>query len=275
MKILTFLKPNKTAIEIQNRKTDMQNFRAEELQKVVSLKGKSFLELGAQAAPTLLKDEADIWYLDYETKKEARKNFKDRPEMWKKIVETDILVKTDDYWKYTKQKFDCVIANHVIEHTNDIIYWLQSISRLLKKNGYIFLAIPDKKYSFDKYRSNTTFTHIVTDFFLGGDRSVPEHSLDIGVMYDFTYVGEEMNPRKFMNKDTLKGILNNTVGVGMHRHVFEPETFEHKIMAPILYSELVDLKIVHCDRVANRFGEFNCILQKGQQKLFNTEKFLK
>lgn len=256
-------------------KNDVQKNRFSFLLNHISLNGKSLLEIGAQAAPTILKDEADIDYLDYETKEEScKKNFPENQKIWEKVVETDIIVESDDYCKYTRKRYDCVIANHVIEHTDDVILWLQSISKLLKKDGVLFLTIPDKKYSFDKYRPNTSFSHIIADYLLGGKRSIKEHIIEIGVLYDEEYVNKEMNPAKYLNKKFFEEQIKRSKWVGLHRHVFEPENFESKILQPILLSGFVNLKVQYCDAFANKYGEFYCILKKGTQEKFDKEKFL-
>ena len=106
-------------------------------------------EIGAQAEPTFLKSEMDIDYLDYVTREQSTQLlWPEDAEVIARIPETDILVSSDDYASYTDKKYDAIIANHVIEHVNDIIYWLQSLEKLLKEDGRVFLTIPDKKYTF-------------------------------------------------------------------------------------------------------------------------------
>src|SRR5262245_58047344 len=41
--------------------------------------------------------------------------------------------------------FDALIASHVIEHAPDLLAFLGSIARLLKPQGVVALAIPDKR----------------------------------------------------------------------------------------------------------------------------------
>ena len=52
--------------------------------------------------------------------------------------------------------FDAFVAGHVIEHTPDLIAFLDSASTLLKPHGVMILAIPDKRYCFDYFRPLTT-----------------------------------------------------------------------------------------------------------------------
>jgi Methyltransferase domain len=52
--------------------------------------------------------------------------------------------------------FDAFIASHVIEHTPDLIGFLDSAAVLLKPQGIVVLAVPDKRYCFDYFQPLTT-----------------------------------------------------------------------------------------------------------------------
>ena len=47
------------------------------------------------------------------------------------------------------QAFDYIVASHVIEHTPDMLGFLQSCESLLTPTGVLVLAVPDKRRSFD------------------------------------------------------------------------------------------------------------------------------
>lgn len=48
--------------------------------------------------------------------------------------------------------YDWIIASHVIEHTPDLISFLQQCETLLKPDGRLALIIPDKRYCFDHFQ---------------------------------------------------------------------------------------------------------------------------
>jgi 2-polyprenyl-3-methyl-5-hydroxy-6-metoxy-1,4-benzoquinol methylase len=52
--------------------------------------------------------------------------------------------------------FDAFVASHVIEHTPDLIAFLDSAATLLKSDGIVVLAVPDKRYCFDHFQPLTT-----------------------------------------------------------------------------------------------------------------------
>jgi SAM-dependent methyltransferase len=70
---------------------------------------------------------------------------------------------------------DFVIANHVIEHVEDPLKALRAMSRVLRSNGIIYLAIPDKRFTFDKDRAVTTLDHLLRDHAEGPDWSLAGH----------------------------------------------------------------------------------------------------
>jgi glycosyltransferase involved in cell wall biosynthesis len=51
--------------------------------------------------------------------------------------------------------FDALIASHVIEHTPDLIGFLDAAQTLLAPHGVVILAVPDKRYCFDYFRPLT------------------------------------------------------------------------------------------------------------------------
>lgn len=52
--------------------------------------------------------------------------------------------------------FDAFIASHVIEHAPDLISFLDSAAALLKLQGVVALAVPDKRFCFDYFQPSTT-----------------------------------------------------------------------------------------------------------------------
>ncbi len=53
-------------------------------------------------------------------------------------------------------KVDLIIASHVLEHMPDLIGFLQSASRLMKPEGMIAVALPDRRLCFDFYKPWST-----------------------------------------------------------------------------------------------------------------------
>lgn len=53
-----------------------------------------------------------------------------------------------------------VIANHFIEHCQNLIKTIHSMLRVLKPAGIFYLGIPDKRYTFDVHCLLTAIDHL-------------------------------------------------------------------------------------------------------------------
>ena len=51
-----------------------------------------------------------------------------------------------------RARYDYVVASHVIEHTPNMLGFLNDCAELLKPDGRLVLAVPDKRYCFDYFR---------------------------------------------------------------------------------------------------------------------------
>ena len=70
---------------------------------------------------------------------------------------------------------DFVIANHVLEHVEDPLRALKSVSRVLRAAGIAYLAVPDKRFTFDMSRRITPLEHVIKDHLDGPDWSLAAH----------------------------------------------------------------------------------------------------
>ena len=52
--------------------------------------------------------------------------------------------------------FDAILASHVLEHMPDPISFLTSAQQLLKPDGLVILALPDKRFMFDFFKPMTS-----------------------------------------------------------------------------------------------------------------------
>jgi hypothetical protein len=57
--------------------------------------------------------------------------------------------------------FDYVVASHLLEHTVDLIGFLQDCEALLNDNGHLVLVLPDKRYCFDRFQPLSTIGAVV------------------------------------------------------------------------------------------------------------------
>ncbi|MCL2925021.1 MAG: tetratricopeptide repeat protein, partial [Trichodesmium sp. MAG_R04] len=191
-----------------------------------------------------------------------------------KVVEVNYVLKEKRFAKSINQAFDLIIANHVIEHIPDTISFLQEISEILSKNGFLFLAVPHKEYTFDKLRTTTSLTEIIRNY----DENLNERNLY--QLLDCIYFRRPINsggdvwngnfkhllekkPFKTV-KDALefaKTMINENKYTGIHCNVFTYQSFLD-ICNELLISNLIDLKLVSSQDVLKPYNEFFVILKK-------------
>ena len=91
------------------------------------------------------------------------------------IVEPDIIDNGEQLTTIGDNTQDFVIANHFIEHCQNPIRTLQNLFRVLKPAGVLYMAVPDKRFTFDADRPCTTIEHIMRDFVEGPEWSKRQH----------------------------------------------------------------------------------------------------
>lgn len=139
------------------------------------------LEIGPLASPIISKNEFQVLYVDHADRETLCQKYKDDPN-----VDVDKIVSVDAVWGErtllesfpSASSFDYVIASHVIEHVPDIIGWLNEIAAVLAVDGYLSLAIPDKRFTFDYLRHTTRLSEAVDAYLRHNRRPMPAQIFD-------------------------------------------------------------------------------------------------
>ena len=120
------------------------------------------LEIGALHNPLKVPPAARVRYVDRMGVADLRREY---PELsGKPLVDVDILDDGETLASIGDGTQDFVIANHFIEHCENPIGAVRNMLRVLKEGGVLYLAIPDKRYTFDKDRPVTPIEHLMRDF---------------------------------------------------------------------------------------------------------------
>ena len=83
------------------------------------------------------------------------------------------------------EKFDIVFSAHVIEHCPDLIEHLQGVNKILNAGGLYVLIVPDKRYCFDYYHSESTISEVIDAF--ANERKMPRLADVINIRYTRTH----------------------------------------------------------------------------------------
>jgi SAM-dependent methyltransferase len=131
------------------------------------------IEIGALHNPLPAPRSARIRYVDRLPVTELRAHY---PELEQEpLVAVDILDDGERLATIADSTLDFVVANHFIEHTQDPLRTLLNAFRVLRPGGVLYLAVPDKRYTFDSDRPVTQFEHLLRDFNEGPQVSRREH----------------------------------------------------------------------------------------------------
>lgn len=134
------------------------------LRQHVDLAGLSVLEIGALANPVIAPDAAEVRYLDHMSTAGLHAKYAGDPS-----VDKAAIVEVSYVWNggamsaavADGRRFDLIVASQVFEHFADPVAWLADAHALLKPGGRIFLALPDKRFTFDIDRADTTLSQWV------------------------------------------------------------------------------------------------------------------
>lgn len=120
------------------------------------------IEIGAAHLPIKMPPQAHVRYVDVFTADELRKIF---PQEYTKvdIVNVDVVDDGEKLEKFKNNSLDFIIANHFIEHCLDPIGTILNMYAKLHKEGVIYMAIPEKRYTFDKPRPITPYSHLLEE----------------------------------------------------------------------------------------------------------------
>jgi predicted SAM-dependent methyltransferase len=131
------------------------------------------IEIGSLHSPLEIPVGVTVRYLDRMPVEQLRKQY---PELSNyHLVEPDIVEDGETLASISDASLDFVIANHMIEHCQNPIFSLGNWLRVLKESGVLYLAIPDKRYTFDCDRPVTTLEHLVQDYAEGPEWSKKSH----------------------------------------------------------------------------------------------------
>ncbi len=93
------------------------------------------------------------------------------------------------------EKFDYVIASHVLEHMPNLLNFFFDVQNILAEDGELIIIYPDKRFCFDYFRSESKFSDIY-DIWKNSEVGNPRQTLDF-----FTNVLHENNTVKFWDID--------------------------------------------------------------------------
>jgi predicted SAM-dependent methyltransferase len=133
----------------------------------------SGLEIGALHLPLKAPPVATVKYVDRMATADLRTHYPELAEL--PLVEVDVVDNGETLSTVPDASQDFVIANHFLEHCQNPFLTLQNHFRVLRVGGVLFMAVPDKRWTFDHARPCTTVEHLLHDYRNGPEWSKRSH----------------------------------------------------------------------------------------------------
>ena len=131
------------------------------------------IEIGALHNPLKVNAKTNIKYIDRMSKSDLYKHYPELSNL--NLVNVDVIDDGETLGTFSDKSQDFIIANHFIEHSEDPILTIKNLLRVLKNNGIIFMAVPNKLKTFDVNRNETSIEHLILDHSKGPDLSRKFH----------------------------------------------------------------------------------------------------
>lgn len=257
--------------------------RLEKLLQHIDPAGQTGLEIGALTRPVITQAMGPVRYVDHCSTAELRAKYQSDPN----IDETTI-VEVSYVWGEQPlaevvggEKFDYIVASHVIEHVPDMVGWLRELAAVLKPGGILSLAIPDKRWSFDCRRENTHFGQMVQAFVEGRRRpslgQVVDHfssevQADTGALWDGrASLASLQNVRQIDEFDVMRNeerlrayqhaINEEHLYLDVHCNTFTPYSFI-ELLRQLATIGLLDYRVLQFHDTPTNDFEFFVVLQR-------------
>lgn len=249
---------------------NQRELRRQVVERHLDVANAAILEMGALSAPMF--PERDVKYADVADPAELRRRQKARDRRAQRpLVDVDYVCANGNFRDAISQRFDLVVANHVLEHVPNPIGWLEQVGSLLEPNGYVFLSIPDKRYTFDVMRRETTWVDLYRRYLENATRP------DFYDILDHLYFHKDVSAAELWAGTAESKLLRRRYAPGdavqvaegharkdyadVHCHVFTRDSFV-EAFAVLGELQLFELDLKEVTHVVSGSNEFHVVLVK-------------
>lgn len=173
----------------------------------------SGLEIGALHRPLPTPAGAHVRYVDRMDTAALRSHYGELAD--KPLVDVEVVDDGETLATQPDGSADFIIANHFIEHTEDPLGTIANHLRVLRAGGILYLAVPDRRHTFDAERQPTTLAHLRRDHDEGPAWSRAIHQEEWARLVDKVPPEEVEERVRVLERDDYS----------IHFHVWAPEEF--------------------------------------------------
>lgn len=114
------------------------------------------------------------------------------------------------------EEYDFLLSSHNLEHMANPIKALNEWKRILKPGGVMLLALPDKRFTFDRKRPITTYEHILNDYRNNTTEDDQTHIEEILKLHALNF-----DPLANGRENFEQRLSDNFKNRSAHHHVFD------------------------------------------------------
>jgi len=161
------------------------------------------------------------------------------------IEEVDFVWNGQSYAELTGKRkyYSWAIASHVIEHTPDLIRFINQCEEILTADGVLSLVVPDIRYHFDYFRPITGISKVIDAYYnkniIHSAGTAAEYTMNVStrggqIGWDETTKKEFALLHNFTEAvDNMQRIIKNKEYIDFHSWSFTPTSF--RLMMRDLY----------------------------------------
>jgi len=120
------------------------------------------IEVGAMHNPLRVPTGVSVQYVDYVSREANLERFTEIN--GSQVVVPDFIEDGFSLPSFQASSVDFLIANHVLEHTDNVIKTLLRWAEVLRPQGILFLSVPLAERCFDRGRPVTSIEHFIGDY---------------------------------------------------------------------------------------------------------------
>lgn len=195
------------------------------------------LEIGALHRPMWVPDGVRMSYADSCTAEDLARLWS--PEVdGHQVAPVDFVTDATTLHGVEDERFDFVIASHVVEHLEDPVRCLRNLARVTRPGGCVFLALPDRRATFDAPRPPTPIAHVLRDYLGDPAGSRRAHYTEWVALVE--KLSGDAAARRVQDLESTR--------YPIHFHVWSPEEFSallHELRGSVGLTLTVDLFKAH------------------------------
>jgi SAM-dependent methyltransferase len=209
-------------------------------------KAKPGVEIGPSHRPSAPRSDGfNVHIIDHMTREELKQKYTGHGVNLDNIEEVDFVWKGESYAELTGKRnyYSWVIASHVIEHTPDLIRFIQQCEEILAPDGVLSLVVPDIRYHFDYFRPITGISKVIDAYYnkniIHSAGTAAEYAMNVSVRggqiaWHENAGGEFALLHSVTDAmDHMQRILKNSEYIDFHSWSFTPTSF--RLMMRDLY----------------------------------------